>query len=213
MASSENITATEDTSREAVGVFHDVSSFETTIDELLSSGFDRAEISLLADSKAVEEKLGHSYAKVQELEDDPDVPRAVYVGREGVAQGQAGIIGGLFLLGSFAATGMVVASGGTLAAVVIAAAAAGGGAGIVGTAIASRLGSHHTEHIKGQLKKGGLLLWVGIRDDAHETRAVEILTKHGADDVHVHDIRHAHEPEANPTTGINVDPFLPNAPI
>jgi hypothetical protein len=46
------------TIREAVGVFHDPASLQEAIDELLSSGFDRAELSLLAGEHAVEEKLG-----------------------------------------------------------------------------------------------------------------------------------------------------------
>ena len=202
-----------DTSREAVGVFHDVVSFNAAIDALQSAGFDRAEISLLAEEKAVTEKLGHEYTKVEELEDDAKGPRAVYVGREGVAQGQAAVVGGLFMLGSLAATGLVVASGGALAAAILAALAGGGGAGIVGSVISSRLGKHHADHVESQLKKGGLLLWVGIRDDEHEKRAVDILTEHSADDVHVHDIRHAHDPEVNPASGLNVDPFLPGATI
>jgi len=213
MASSPQFSSSKNTAREAVGVFHDVASFDAAIDALQSAGFDRAEISLLAEEKAVTEKLGHDYTKVEELEDDAEVPRAAYVGREGVAQGQAAVVGGLFMLGSFAVTGMVVASGGALATVVLAALAGGGGGGIVGSVIASHLGKHHADHIEGQLKKGGLLLWVGIRDDEHEKRAVDILTEHSADDVHVHDIRHDHDPEANPATGLNIDPFLPEAPI
>ena len=50
------------TIREAVGVFHDPASLQEAIDELLSSGFDRAEVSLLAGEHAVEEKLRHRYA-------------------------------------------------------------------------------------------------------------------------------------------------------
>ncbi len=201
------------TAREAVAVFHDVKSFEEAIDALLSSGFDRAEISLLASEGAVAEKLGHHYAKVENLEDNDDAPRAVYVGREGVAQGQASIIGALFMLGSLAATGVVVASGGTLAAAALAATAAGGSGGLIGALFARSLGRRHAGHIAEQLRKGGLLLWVGLRDEAHEQRALEILRSHSGDDVHVHEHRHPHDPEPNPLSGLNVDPFLPGAPI
>ena len=64
----------EGTIREAVGVLDDAKSLEDAIDELESSGFDRAEISLLASEHAIEEKLGHVYTKTEELEDDP-LPR------------------------------------------------------------------------------------------------------------------------------------------
>ncbi len=68
-----------DAAREAVGVFQTVDAFQEAIDELLSSGFDRAELSLMASEKAVEEKLGHKYRKAPELEDDDSVPRIAYV--------------------------------------------------------------------------------------------------------------------------------------
>ena len=52
---------------EAVGVFDDAESLEAAVDELLSSGFNQAEISLLASESAVERKLGHRFEKVSEL--------------------------------------------------------------------------------------------------------------------------------------------------
>ena len=47
-----------DTIREAVGVFASENDLQAAIDELLSSGFHRAELSLLASEEAVNEKLG-----------------------------------------------------------------------------------------------------------------------------------------------------------
>jgi hypothetical protein len=38
------------------------------------------------------------------------------------------------------------------------------------------------------LARGGLLLWVNLRNAAEEKTAVEILMAHSAHDVHVHDI-------------------------
>ena len=70
--------------REAVAYFDASTDLEEAIDELLSSGFDRAEISLLATERAVEDQLGHRYHKVAELEDDPAVPRAIYIPREAI---------------------------------------------------------------------------------------------------------------------------------
>ena len=58
------------TVREAVGVFNRSEDLQGAIDELLSSGFDRAELSLLASEHAVEEKLGHRYEKVGALAED-----------------------------------------------------------------------------------------------------------------------------------------------
>ena len=72
------------TVREAVGVFDRPEDLQHAIDELLSSGFHRAELSLLAGEHAVEEKLGHRYMKVSALADHPTVPRAAYVSNEAI---------------------------------------------------------------------------------------------------------------------------------
>ena len=80
--------------REAVGCFHHWENLQAAVDELLVNGFDRAEISMLAGEKAVEQKLGHVYQKVSDLEDDPEAPRIAFVGRDSVTEGKASAIGG-----------------------------------------------------------------------------------------------------------------------
>ena len=62
--------------REAVGIFHRSENLQGAIDELLGSGFHRAELSLLASESAVQAKLGHRYEKINVLADDPSVPRS-----------------------------------------------------------------------------------------------------------------------------------------
>lgn len=173
-------------SREAVGIFHSPESFQNAIDELLSSGFHRAELSLLASEAAVVAKLGHRYAKVDVLADDPEVPRAAYVSTEAIGDAEGGIIGGLVYVGATVAAGAVVASGGTLLAVIAGVALAGGAGGLIGSVLAKWLGDHHARYLQEQIERGGLLLWVRTRDSAREERAVEILTKYSAEKIHVH---------------------------
>jgi hypothetical protein len=201
------------TIREAVGVFHDWSFLQAAVDDLQSSGFDRSEISLLAGEHAVEEKLGHVYRKVSELEDDPKAPRTAYVGRDSMVEGRVGVIGGLAYVGALAAVGAIVASGGTVAAAIIGAVAAGGGGGLIGSVASRWLGRDRAKALQAQLDKGGLLLWVRVRDGIHEQRAFDILGKHSADDVHVHDIPGSGAPESDPLSGIQPDPFLPKARV
>jgi hypothetical protein len=78
------------TVREAVGVFNHPEDLQSAIDELLSSGFDRAELSLLASEHVVEQKLGHRYEKVSLLADDPTIPRAAYVSSEAIGGAEGG---------------------------------------------------------------------------------------------------------------------------
>lgn len=181
----------QETRTEAVGVFDDAATLQNAIDELLSSGFDRAEISLLSSEQAVEEKLGHAYEKVKELEDDLSVPRTAYISTESRGDAEGGLVGGLVYVGAVAAAGAVVGTGGTLAAAIAAAAMTGGAGAMIGSVLAKLVGDHHAHYLQDQLDHGGLLLWVRTRDQEHERRAAEILSKFSAHDVHTHTIRAA----------------------
>lgn len=172
--------------REAVAYFDASKELEEAIDELLSSGFDRAEISLLATEKTVEEQLGHQYHKVAELEDDPAVPRAIYIPKESIGDAQGALIATPLYIAAATAIGAIVASGGSLLAVIVGAAVAGGAGGALGAGLAKLVGDRHAENLQNQLEHGGLLLWVRTWDSGDEQRAVDILTKHSGHDVHVH---------------------------
>ncbi len=172
--------------REAVGVFDNAELLQEAIDELMSSGFDRAEVSLLASESAVEQKLGHKYKKVSELEDDPNVPRVAYVSTESIGDAQGALIGGLMYVGAGLLMGPVAFAGGTLAAGAGAAVLGGGLGGVIGARLAKLVGDQHAHRLEEQIKHGGLLLWVRVWNAEDERRAVEILSRHSGRDVHVH---------------------------
>jgi len=206
-------TDTPRTVREAVGVFHHWEHLQAAVDELLAHGFDRSEISLLAGEKTVASKLGHVYQKVSDIEDDPQVPRAAFIGHDSLTEAKTFAVSGLGYVGAVAAVGAVVASGGTAAAAILAAVGAGlGGAGL-GTLLSKTLGQNRAQDMEAQINKGGLVLWVRVRDGEHETRAVETLSGHQADDVHVHDLPVSSLPATDPLTGFEPDPFLPKARV
>jgi hypothetical protein len=172
--------------QEAVGIFNRAENLQDAIDELLSSGFHRAELSLLASERAIQEKLGHRYKKVSELQIDPRVPRTAYVSTEAIGGAEGGLIGALVYVGATAAAGAIVVSGGTLAGVIAAMALAGGAGGLIGTSLARWIGDHHAHYLQEQIDHGGLLLWVRTRDVEKEKRATETLSKHSARHVHLH---------------------------
>ena len=173
---------------EAVAVFHDVQSFQAGIDDLLSAGFDNVDISVLAHEDTVTSRLGRGYKSTSEFEDNPEVPRIGYVPNETIGDAEGAVIGtGIYLpavVGSLA----VVASGGTTLGAFAAAAIAGGAGGLVGAALAWFIGYEHAKHLDQHLLNGGLLLWVRTRDTEHEKEALEILRRHSAQDVHLHQI-------------------------
>lgn len=174
--------------REAVAYFDTAEDLEAAIDGLLSSGFDRAELSLLAADHAVVDKLGHAYRKIKELEDDPQAARCCYVSRESLGDAEGALIGTPLFVAASAAAGIIVASGGTMAATIIGVALAGGAGGLIGGILARLVGKKHAHHLTEQLDHGGLLLWVRTWNSEREKRAVEILERHSGHDVHVHSI-------------------------
>ena len=179
-------TSSGKTLTEAVAVFADLGSLEAAIDELQSSGFHRAELSLLASEKTVEQKLGHLYRKVSELEDDPDAPRTAYIPTETIGDAEGAVVGAFVYVAAGVVAAVAAASGGTLAGVIAVTAMAGGAGGLIGSVLARFIGEHHAQHVQQQLDRGGLLLWVRTRDEAHEKKAVEIMERHSGRDVHLH---------------------------
>lgn len=173
---------------EAVGVFHQAEDFQAAIDELLSSGFHRSELGLLADASTVEKKLGHRLRNTSGLADHAAVPRSAYVSPEAIGDAEGGLIAGLIYVGATVAAGVAVASGGTPAVILTAVALAGGTGGLLGAVLARWLGNHHARYIQEQIERGGLLLWVHTRTSSDEERAVDILKRHSAGLVHVHRI-------------------------
>jgi len=178
-----------ETHTEAVAIFNDAETLEAAVDELLSHGFNQAEISMVASENAVEEKLGHRYTRVEDVEDDESVPRTAYVSTESRGDAEGGLIGGLMYVGALAAAGATVASGGTLGAAIVGAAAMGGTGGLIGAVLAKFLDDQHAMILEEQLDHGGLLLWVRTRDAEHQKKARDILTRHSAHDVHLHQLR------------------------
>jgi hypothetical protein len=175
-----------ETLREAVGVFATASDLQAAIDELLTSGFHRAELSLLAGESALNEKLGGGFAGARALEDNPAVPRAAYVSPEAIGDAQGGIVGALVYAGATVAAGAVVLSGGAIVAALVAATLVGGAGGVGGVLLAKWLGDHHGRYLQEQIDHGGLLLWVRVADAKAERRALRILRKHSSRDAHVH---------------------------
>lgn len=174
--------------REAVAIFTSAEDMESAIDELLLSGFSRPELSLLATSDTVRQKLGHAFISTRELEDDADVPTTAYVAKESIGDAEGAAIGGLMYVGAFLAFAPIVASGGTIGAAILAAVLGGGGGAAIGTIFATLIGKDYADSFEAQLERGGILLWVRTRDSKHEKHAQEILARHSGQDVHIHGV-------------------------
>ena len=173
---------------EAVAVFHDVQSFQAAIDDLLLAGFDSADINVLAHEDTVTSKLGRAYKSTAEFKDDPDAPRIGCVPVETIGDAEGAVIGAGIYAPAIAGSLAVAASGGTILGAFAAAAIAGGAGGLIGAVLARFIGHEHARHLNQHINRGGLLLWVRTCDAEHEHEALEILRRHSAEDVHLHEI-------------------------
>ena len=173
---------------EAVGFFSDADSLQAALDDLQEHGFMRQELSILADDKTVREKLSHIYSRVQDAEDDAAAPRTIFVPNETMGEAEGTVIGLPLYVAAVTATGVIVASGGTLLSAIIAATAAGAAGAAIGSVFAGLIAKHHADFIQAHIDKGGLLLWVHLRSPDLEETAKDILSRHAAHDVHIHEI-------------------------
>ena len=171
--------------REAVAVFDDVSSLESAVDDLRAAGFAKDQISLLAGHETVEQTLGHMYQRVEEMEDDPAAPRTAFVSGKSMDARENRLLGSLTILPTMIAAGTVVATAGAVAAAVVATAVAGA---LLGTVFAHWMDRRHADWLQEQLDRGGILIWVRTPTEEDERRALAVLTRYSAHDVHIHEI-------------------------
>lgn len=171
---------------EAVGIFDNVASLYAAIDELQMHGFNRSEISMLADEQTVEEKLGDAFWKAEKLEDEPDAPRRPYFSEESVGAGEGTLLSIPAYIAAVATAGALMTPAASMATAIAGAALAGGAGAAVGGFLAWLFGKSHAEYLKNQIDHGGLLLWVRTRDEAQQKRAEEILKRHAGHHIHVH---------------------------
>lgn len=199
--------------REVAAVFHRAESLENAIQDLLRSGFDRADVDIMSDVETVRRHLGTFYVPPAEVADISGTPRRAFVARDDIEAATPLVAGMLFYLGAVAAVLGVVASGGSLA-IAAAAAAAGGtiGGGLGATAV-HLLGKKQAQDLEEQLKSGGIVIWVRVRDPEHEAKAQEILVKHGAEAIRVHEIEIEKRLEDLPLAKLRPDPWLGDEPL
>jgi hypothetical protein len=160
------------------------------VDELLMSGFDISDISVLAGRRSIERTFGYMYDDVTELVDDPETPFASFIDVASRTEARAAIVGVLFYAAALWAAYQVISAGGTLLAAASSGAVAGTLGALIGLSLVMLLNRHHAAYVGEQQARGGLPVWVMTSDPTRETRACRILESQAARDVHVHDVFH-----------------------
>lgn len=184
--------------REAVGTLHSEEALEAAVSELTSSGWDRARLSIVAAESVLAPHLPPSEKPVETAADDPAVERGAVVTDTDMRQGRTLASSMAGVIAAFGAAGAVVVTGGGALAAVVGAAAVGGGVTAAAHAAGRWLSDRREQFLDEQVERGGILLWVALRDAGEDRKATDILRRHGAEDVHVHeiDVAAAHAPPA-----------------
>jgi hypothetical protein len=175
--------------REAVGAFRTAEALETAVSTLGSSGWDRSDMSVVAQHGILAPAVPADGKDMHRAADEPDVDRSPVVSKDDVRQGRTLATSLAAVVAAFAASGATILTGGGALAAVIGAAAAGGGAAAAVNAVGRWAGGSRENFLHEQVEQGGILLWVKVTDDDEARKASEILRRCGATDVHVHEVQ------------------------
>lgn len=180
--------ATEnDTSfREAVGLFPNMATMQDAIRELEGSAFQRDSISVLGSRHEIERVFGTDVINTVEAKDNPLSPRQAPSRPEEESIGAGALIGSVAYLAAISAALMTMPL--SLPITLAAVALGGGGGAFIGMGLVSMLGHRMDENVLRQIDQGGLILWVRTPDAEHEEIALDIMRKHGAHHIQIHDM-------------------------
>ncbi len=174
--------------REAVGIFHDIGAIHDCIDDLQSNGFDRSDITMLSRQQVVGSQSTLPINDTLQTEDSPAALRGPVIEPESMGDAQGALLGIPIYILTLTGAGISAAFGlATILLLTITALA-----GIVGAAIGAifvyMLRKRQVRYYRQQLDHGGIPLWIHTKDEEHERRALKTLTQNRAHDVHLHDL-------------------------
>jgi hypothetical protein len=195
--------------REVTGVFHSRKALIAAAEELLLAGFDRADIDVSASFDELQRRLNYASIPPPELADVPIAPRQPLVDEsdvlttDAVVGSVAGCAGALAMAFYLVIRGWPPLSIGILS--ILAGLIVGG---LAVFAARRRLERDRIEGLERLAEEHGLLIWVRVNSPEKEAKAQEILVRHGAEAVHVHEIELAKRPDDLPLHSLRPDPWL-----
>jgi hypothetical protein len=197
--------------REVAGVFHSRAALDAAVDALLLSGFDRADLDVIASPDKVRERLGPVEVHPEELPDIPQVPRQPVIERDDIANTKVVWTSTIAAFAAVMATLVVLYNGGsvtrTISTALLAAAIAGGVTVLV---VTRSLEGDEVKALEPLMEARGLVLWVLVHSPEQEDKAQEILLRHGGKAVRVHEIDRDKRLEDIPLSSLRPDPWLGN---
>jgi hypothetical protein len=195
--------------REVTGVFHSKKTLELAAQDLLTAGVDRADIDVSASSDELGRRLNYQAIPPPDLADLPTAPRQPFTGGDDlvVAEAVAGSVAGCAVAVVVAA--LLVAWGLSPPLIGVVAVLCGfAAAGVAVFRVRRRLLRERYLGLENSAEWNGLVMWVRVRSPEIEAAAQEILVRHGAEAVHIHEIDLAKTSEDLPLYTLRPDPWL-----
>ena len=201
-------------SREVTGVFRSRKTLIDAADDLLVAGFDRADIDVSAPFDELQRRLNYQSIPPADLADIPTAARQPLIDQgdvlttDAVVGSLAGCIGAVAMAYFLIIRGMAplsVGIGSVLTGLVV--------GGVAVLVVRRRLQRERVQGLEKLAEAHGLLIWVRVQSPEKEAEAQEILARHGAEAVHVHEIELAKTPEDLPLHSLRVDPWLGDEPL
>jgi len=174
--------------REAVAIFKDEDEMQDVIEELESSGFDRAELSVMSSVDEEGQKAGHIIHPVEDERYNPEIPRSSHLDVASWGDAKGVLIGAPLYAGAFAMAIAGAVNRLDLVSIILLVIAGGAVGASVGFFLSAWIKSRHQEQVDEQIEQGGLVLWINIRDQKHEERVKDIISRHTTRNFHLHDI-------------------------
>jgi hypothetical protein len=195
--------------REVTGVFHSRNALIAAAEQLLVAGFDRADIDVSAPLDELQRRLNYRAIPAADLTDLPTTPRQSYMGEDD-ALGTGAVVGSVAGCAAAVATAffLVVYGMGPIAVGILTVLGGVIGGGMALWWTRQRLRRERTMGLENLSEVQGLLIWVRVRSPEMEAKAQEILVRHGAKAVHIHEIDLAKRTEDLPLHSVRPDPWL-----
>ncbi len=164
-----------------VGIFAGPEALVAAVDALLANGFDRADVSVLADHDVLRRHFGEDLPDAASLADMADAPRRA-VSADATLRAAAHIVAeGIATLGLIGAAGVTYAIGGPIGLASVAGDKTETSLeGVLDGTIDSALAAHYRDHVVA----GGVVCWVACPTEDRATTATDLLRTAGARDVH-----------------------------
>ncbi len=172
-------------SYEVEGIFKSKDELDQAVNELFVHGFDQSSLSVLSDKIIIHQNFQKKLKDILDLANNSSVSRTFFLAEENIGLAEGAIISVLMYVGTLTAAGIIILKGGNVKLTLTIAVSIGILFTLVGIWLANIIRKHHKEYIENQLKKGGLLLWVQLKNKSQLNIVKAVLEKNNAINVHL----------------------------